>query len=128
MPPRTAEHSDVLQMATEAFYAAAGLPKKWPRCIAFLAVHCEITELMSADAARAVCVLVLNPKHVKTSHGLNIVVDDCKTQGIEREKPEFWQSTITATTDGGDRGPEDAAEDNALVFILQKDKAQNSGS
>jgi hypothetical protein len=44
---------------------------------------------------------------VRLSHGINIAVDDCKTQGIEREK--FLQITITATTDGGDRGPEDAA-------------------
>jgi hypothetical protein len=58
LPPLTAEHSDVLQMATEAFYAAAGLPKEWPRGIAFLAVHCEITDLMSADAAHAVRVPV----------------------------------------------------------------------
>jgi hypothetical protein len=58
LPPLTAEHSDVLQMATEAFYAAAGLPKEWPRSIAFLAVHYEITELMSADAAHAVRVPV----------------------------------------------------------------------
>jgi hypothetical protein len=53
LPSRTAEHSDVLQMATEAFYAAAGLPKEWPRDITFLAVHCEIAEVMCADPARA---------------------------------------------------------------------------
>jgi hypothetical protein len=45
-------------MATEAFYAAAGLPKEWPRGITFIAVHCEFTDLMSADAAHAVRVPV----------------------------------------------------------------------
>jgi hypothetical protein len=53
LPSRAAEHSDILQMATEAFYAAAGLPKEWPRDITFLAVHCEIAEVMCADPARA---------------------------------------------------------------------------
>ena len=49
----------------------------------------------------------ISKQNAETSHGINIAVDDCKTQGIEREK--FRQITITATTDGGDRGPEDAA-------------------
>jgi hypothetical protein len=71
-------------------------------------------------------IVTISKQHAETSHGINIAVDDCKTQGIEREK--FRQITITATTDGGDRGPDDAAYHNALVFILQKDKAQNSGS
>jgi hypothetical protein len=45
LPSRADGHSDVLQMATEAFYAAAGLPKEWPRSIilsrsrAVLSVH-----------------------------------------------------------------------------------------
>ena len=45
---------DVLQIATEAFYAAAGVQNDWPSGIAFLTVHCEITELMCADEAHAV--------------------------------------------------------------------------
>jgi hypothetical protein len=40
-------------MATEAFYAAAGLPKEWPRDMTLLAVHCKIAELMCADPTRA---------------------------------------------------------------------------
>jgi hypothetical protein len=28
----------------------------------------------------------ISKQHAKTSHGINIAVDDCKTQGIEREK------------------------------------------
>jgi hypothetical protein len=48
-----------------------------------------------------------DPGTAARQHGINIAVDDCKTQGIEREK--FRQITITATTDGGDRGQEDAA-------------------
>jgi hypothetical protein len=47
VPPRTAEDGDFLQMASEAFYA-------WPGGIIFLAVHCEIAVLTSADAAHAV--------------------------------------------------------------------------
>jgi hypothetical protein len=54
LPPRTAENSDIMQMAREAFNAAAGPRNAWPRSIAFLAVHCEIAKLMSADAAHAV--------------------------------------------------------------------------
>jgi hypothetical protein len=56
LPTRTAQHSDVLEMAREAFHAAAGLPSpnKWPRGMAFLAVHCEISEMMSADNASAI--------------------------------------------------------------------------
>ena len=45
---------DVLQIATEAFYAAAGVQNDWPSGIAFLTVHCDITELMCADEAHAV--------------------------------------------------------------------------
>jgi hypothetical protein len=35
--------------------------------------------------------------------------------------------TVSATTDSWDRCPEDAAQQNALVFILHQEKAQNSG-
>jgi hypothetical protein len=59
LPPRTAEHSDIQQMAREAFHSAAGLPNEWLRCISFLAVHCEIADLMNADAALAVQIPVL---------------------------------------------------------------------
>ena len=45
-------------MATEAFYAAAGLPKEWPRDITFLAVHCELAELMSADPSLACAIRI----------------------------------------------------------------------
>ena len=30
LPPRTAQHSNVLKMAREAFHAAAGFPNEWP--------------------------------------------------------------------------------------------------
>ncbi len=53
LPSRAAAHIDILQMATEAFYAAAGLPNEWPSGITFLAVHCKIAELMCTDPARA---------------------------------------------------------------------------
>ena len=52
LPPRTAEDSDILQMAREAFNAAAGLPNARPSGINFLAVHCDITGLATADAAQ----------------------------------------------------------------------------
>jgi hypothetical protein len=55
LQPRTAEHKDVLEMAREAFHAAAGLPIEWPCCIAFLAAHCEIAEMMGAADATAAC-------------------------------------------------------------------------
>jgi hypothetical protein len=54
LPPRTAEHRDVLEIAREAFHAAAGLPNEWLRGIAFLAVHCRISEMMNADDASAI--------------------------------------------------------------------------
>ena len=54
VPPRTAEDCDILQMAREAFNAAAGLPDARPRGLKFLAVHCDIAELMSADDASGV--------------------------------------------------------------------------
>ena len=54
LPPLTAKHSDVLEIARKAFHAAAGLPNEWPRGIAFLAVHREISEMMSADDASAI--------------------------------------------------------------------------
>jgi hypothetical protein len=49
LPPLTAEHGDVLEMAREAFHAAAGLPNKWPCGMAFFVVHCEFSEMMSAE-------------------------------------------------------------------------------
>jgi hypothetical protein len=52
--PRSAEDGDFLRMTRGAFHAAAGSQDAWPRGIAFLAVHCEIQELMSADPAHAV--------------------------------------------------------------------------
>jgi hypothetical protein len=56
LPSRTAEHGagDVLELAREAFHAAAGLPIEWPSGIAFLVVQCEILEMMSADDASAI--------------------------------------------------------------------------
>jgi hypothetical protein len=33
---------------------ARGLLNEWPRCIAFLAVHCKISEMMNADDASAI--------------------------------------------------------------------------
>ena len=48
LPPRTAEDSDILQMAREAFNAAAGLPNTRPSGIKFFAVHCDISELVTA--------------------------------------------------------------------------------
>jgi hypothetical protein len=54
LPPQTAEQSDILEIAREAFHAAAGLQNEWPRGIAFLVVHCEISEMMSADDASAI--------------------------------------------------------------------------
>ena len=106
--PWTAKDSEFLKMSRDAFHAARGPRGAWPRGITFLAVHCEITELICADAAHAVRMpVIISKQNAETSHGINIAVDDCKTQGIEREK--FRQITITATTDGGDRGPEDAA-------------------
>jgi hypothetical protein len=61
LPSREAEHRDILQLATGAFYAAAGLPNEWPRGITFLAVQCEIAELMCADPSleRAIQIPVL---------------------------------------------------------------------
>jgi hypothetical protein len=59
LPPLTAKHSDVLEIAREAFHAAAGLPNEWPRGISFLAVHCEMSEMMSADDASAIRIPVL---------------------------------------------------------------------
>ena len=42
-------------MTCEALCASAAGPRDaWPRGITFISVHCEITELMSADAAHAV--------------------------------------------------------------------------
>jgi hypothetical protein len=58
VPPRTADDCNFLQRASEAFYAAAGHRDAWPRCITFISVHCEITELMSAYAANAVLIPV----------------------------------------------------------------------
>jgi hypothetical protein len=40
LPPQTAKHSNVLEIAREASHAAAGLPNEWSRCIAFLVVQC----------------------------------------------------------------------------------------
>jgi len=54
VPPRTAEDCDILQLAREAFNAAARLPDARPSGLNFLAVHCEIAELMSADDANGV--------------------------------------------------------------------------
>jgi hypothetical protein len=46
-------------MTSEAFHASAAGPRDaWPRSIAFLAVHCEIQKLMSADPAYAVWIPV----------------------------------------------------------------------
>ena len=54
VPPRTSEDFDILQMAREAFNAAAGLLDARPSGLKFLAVHCDIAELMSADDASGV--------------------------------------------------------------------------
>jgi hypothetical protein len=51
--PRSAEDKDFLRMTSEAFHAAAGPRDVWLRGIGFLAVHCEIKELMSADPLHA---------------------------------------------------------------------------
>jgi hypothetical protein len=58
VPPRAADDGDFLRMAREAFHAAAGPRDAWPRGITFISVHCDITELMSADAAHAIKILV----------------------------------------------------------------------
>jgi hypothetical protein len=66
VPPQSAEDGDFLQMTSEAFHAAAGPKDMWSRGIAFLAVHCEIQELMSADPAHAVRIPgpVVAPWHI----------------------------------------------------------------
>jgi hypothetical protein len=51
VPPLTADDCYFLQMAREAFHAAAGPLDAWPHCITFISVHCKNTELMSTDAA-----------------------------------------------------------------------------
>jgi hypothetical protein len=45
-------------MTSEALHAATGPRDAWPRGIAFLAVHCEIQELMNADPVHAVLIPV----------------------------------------------------------------------
>jgi hypothetical protein len=66
VPPQSAEDEDFLRMTSKAFHAAAGPKDVWPRGIAFLAVHCEIQELMSADPAHAVRIPgpVVAPWHI----------------------------------------------------------------
>ena len=54
VPPRTAEDCDIVQMAKEAFIAAARLPDERPSGLTFLAVHCDIKEWVSADNASGV--------------------------------------------------------------------------
>jgi hypothetical protein len=54
LPSRAAEHSDVLEIAREAFHAVAGLPNEWPRSITFLAVHCKISRMMNTDDVSAI--------------------------------------------------------------------------
>jgi hypothetical protein len=61
LPSLTAGHSqlgEVLQMAREAFHAAAGILNEWPHVMTFLAVHCKCVELMSADTARAISLVL----------------------------------------------------------------------
>lgn len=58
LPPQTSEDEDIPHMAREAFHAAAGLPHARPSGIKFLAVHCDITELLTADPAHERRVLI----------------------------------------------------------------------
>jgi hypothetical protein len=58
LPSRTNEHNNVLEMAREAFHAAAALPNEWFRGIALLTVHCEIVEVMSTADATAILIPV----------------------------------------------------------------------
>jgi hypothetical protein len=50
-----------------------------------------------------------------------------KRKGSKEKIFGTGQITISATTDRGDSVPEDAAGQNALVFVLQENEAQNSG-
>jgi hypothetical protein len=49
----------------------------------------------------------------------------CKMQGIERENSTGI--AIWARTDSGDRGLEDAAEQNAGMSVLHENEGRNSG-
>jgi hypothetical protein len=67
LPPRTAEHGNVLEIAREAFHAAAGLPNRWPCGMAFFVVHCDISEMMSADDGSAIQIPVRGFQNARMS-------------------------------------------------------------
>ncbi len=108
LPPQTAKHSDVLEIAREAFHAAAGLPHEWPRGIAFLAVHCEISKMMSADDASVIQIPVrgfLQAGQSKSSKccRLHGTVDRCEADYAAMKSSSAHQLRLGARARDGSR-------------------------
>jgi hypothetical protein len=107
LPPLTAKHSNVLEMTRKGFHAAAaaaGLLNEWPHCIAFLVVHCEISEMMSVDNASLIWIPVQGPR---ISSGISSIKkfrmgNEGETSRQELSCTELGESRVTQRLDKTD--------------------------